>query len=297
MAFSIEPLKPSFGARVTSLGTVQALDEATFAGLRRAFEDHSVLVLPDQPVDDDQQIAFSERFGPLERTIVSNPAGGTAFARQSNIDIRSGATIPPDDRRMLYQKANMLWHADSTFKEVPSLCSILTAREVPPEGGATEFASTRWLFEDMSASEQRALEGLEVEHDIVYSRRSVGFEFSDDEAATMPAAIHPLVQTNPETGRKSLLIGAHAKCIVGWSMPDSRRLLDDLLARATLPQNRFSHAWRTGDMVIWDNRSVIHRATPYDTVRHRRLMQRTTVSWMPQGRTEHGSRDATAKRG
>ena len=117
MAIKVELINPVFGARVTGLSPVSTLQDSEFAEVRRLFEEHSVLVLPNQPMDDEQQIAFSERFGPLERTISSNPAGGTAFARQSNIDIKTGETIPPDDRRMMYQKANMLWHADSTFKE------------------------------------------------------------------------------------------------------------------------------------------------------------------------------------
>jgi alpha-ketoglutarate-dependent 2,4-dichlorophenoxyacetate dioxygenase len=278
MSLLVEPLTAHFCARVSGVSVNEGIDEATFAELRGAFEEHSVLVLPGQPMDDEQQIVFSERFGPLERAVVSNPAGGSAFARQSNIDIKTGETIPADDRRMLYQKANMLWHADSTFKPVQSLCSILSAREVPPAGGATEFASTRALYESLSADEQRRLDTLEVEHDIAYSRRAVGFTFTEEEARTMPASVHPLVQVNPVTGRKSLLIGAHAKVIVGWSMADSRALLDDLLARATLPELCYRHEWQSEEIVIWDNRSVVHRATPYDNVRHRRLMQRTTVS-------------------
>lgn len=278
MGLKIEPLMSDFGARISAVDIGGALADNVFQEIRAAFEQHSVLIFPEQPLDDAQQIAFSERFGPLERTIPSNPAAGSVFARQSNIDIMSGKTLPSDDRRMLYQKANMLWHADSTFKETRSLCSILSAREVPPAGGATEFASTRAVYDELPAGLRQELVGLEVEHDVVYSRRIVGFEFTAAEAAAMPSARHPLVQTNPFTGRKSVLIGAHAKCIVGWSESRSRELLDDLQARATRQENCFRHEWTTGDVVVWDNRSALHRATPYDTDRHRRLMQRTTIS-------------------
>ncbi|MGI9424870.1 MAG: TauD/TfdA dioxygenase family protein, partial [Hyphomicrobiaceae bacterium] len=150
----------------------------------------------------------------------------------------------------------------------------------PDEGGATEFASTRSVYEALPESLQRELEGVEVEHDLVYSRRIVGFEFTEEEAAEMPPARHPLVQTNPVTGRKSLLIGAHAKCIVGWPEDRSRARLDDLMARATRPENCYRHEWATNDIVIWDNRSALHRATPFDTTKYRRLMQRTTISLM-----------------
>ena len=281
MAIKVELINPVFGARVTGLNPVSTLQDSEFAEVRRLFEQHSVLVLPNQPMDDEQQIAFSERFGALERTISSNPAGGTAFARQSNIDIKTGETIAPDDRRMMYQKANMLWHADSTFKETQSLCSLLSAREVPEEGGATDFASTRSVYEGLTEAEQSELDGLIVEHDIIYSRQIVGFEFTNKEREEMQAVRHPLVQVNPATGRKSLLIGAHAKCIVGWPFEKGRALLDKLDERATRPENTFSHHWKSGDLVIWDNRSAIHRATPYDTLKYRRLMQRTTVSYQP----------------
>ena len=278
MALTLTALSPVIGARITGITLANGIGDRDFEMIRTALDDHLVLVLPDQPMDDDLQIAFSERFGPLEHTVVSNPAAGTAFARQSNIDIKTGETIPLDDRRMMYQQANMLWHADSTFKTVPSLCSILSAREVPAEGGATEFASTRTVYDELALDVQRELDGLEVKHDLVYSRRTVGFEFTDEEAAKLPSARHRLVQINPATGRKSVLIGAHAKCIVGWSEARSRELLDDLLERATQPENCYRHEWKTGDVVIWDNRAALHRATPYDAAKYRRLMQRTTVS-------------------
>lgn len=278
MSLTVTPLSPVFAARLTGVGPVRGLDEAGFATIRAAFEAHSVLILPGQPMDDEEQIAFSRRFGPLETTVSANPARGTVFARQSNLDIETGEMIAADDRRMRYQKANMLWHADSTFKPVSSLCSLLSARIVPPEGGATEFASTRAAYESLSADARAELGELIVEHSLVYSRGLAGFSFTEQEAAETPPARHRLVRTNPATGRKSLLIGAHASRIVGWPLEKGRALLADLLARATRPRHTWRHEWQEGDLVIWDNRSALHRATPYDATRHRRLMQRITVS-------------------
>lgn len=274
----VEPLTETFAARVDAVDLVNGLDDRLFGQISRAFDDHGILVFHGQPMDDDQQIVFSERFGPLERTISASPTGGTAFARQSNIDIRSGGIIDKNDRRMDYQRGNYLWHADSTFKQTPSLCSILSAREVPPVGGATEFVSTRAAFEALSRDRQRELETLVVEHDLLHSRREIGFEFSEAEAAQTPPVRHPLVQTNPVTGRKSMMIGAHASSIVGWPVDKGRALLAELLERATGPEAIYCHEWRTGDLIIWDNRAALHRATPYDARKHRRLMQRTTVS-------------------
>ena len=278
MAISLKPLTPHFGAELTGVDIARPLSDAAFAEIRSAFDQYSVLVLPNQPLTDDQQVAFSERFGILEGTRALNPGTGTPFARQSNLDIKSGETIPADDRRMFYQKANMLWHADSTFKAVPSLCSVLSAREIPPAGGATEFVSTRIAYDDLSDAEQAAFDDLTIEHDFVYSRGTVGFKMAESEAADFPPVRHKLVRTNGNTGQRSLMIGAHAKLVVGWPEDKGRALLDDLLARATRPEKVYRHEWRNDDVVIWDNQACLHRATPYDTVNHRRLMQRTTIS-------------------
>ena len=279
MPLTVTPLTPVFCAEVTGVDITKPLDDATFAKIRAAFDAYSVLILPNQPMNDEQQIAFSERFGRLEVSKGVNPGSGTPFARQSNLDIKTGAVIPKDDRRMFYQKANMLWHADSTFKAVTSLCSVLSAREIPPEGGATEFASTRAAYEELSQAEKAELEGLVVEHDFIYSRGLVGFKFTAEEAANFPPVRHRLVRTNKNNSRKSVLIGAHAKGIVGWPEDKSRALLDGLLARASKPENSVAHDWREGDVVVWDNQAVVHRATAYDTERYRRVMQRTTISF------------------
>jgi alpha-ketoglutarate-dependent 2,4-dichlorophenoxyacetate dioxygenase len=277
MTPTITPLRPDFVARVSGVDLVHGVNAAVFAVLRRALDEHSVLVFSGQPMDDEQQIAFSRWWGPMEPTKGVNPASGTPFARQSNLDIRSGEIIPAGDRRMDYQKGNYQWHADSTFKRVPSLCSVLSAREVPPAGGNTEFVSTRAAWDALPEDLKARLDGLVVEHDFSVSRGRVGFTFTPQEAAHYPPVWHPLVQTNPATARRSLLIGAHASRVVGWPRAEGEALLADLLARATRAEGVYSHRWAEGDVVIWDNRSVLHRATAYDATRHRRLMQRTTI--------------------
>ena len=142
----ITRLTPNFAARLDGVDITRPLDPAAWKEIRAALDEHSVLVFSGQPLDDEAQTAFSRRFGALEVTRSMNPAAGTPFARQSNLDIKTGEVIPPDDRRMVYRLANMLWHSDNSFKEVPSLCSLLSARIVPPEGGATEFASGRAAY-------------------------------------------------------------------------------------------------------------------------------------------------------
>ena len=274
----IDPLTAHFGARVTGVDIASPLDFVTFKQIRQAFDDYSILIFPDQALADQTQIAFSERFGPCEPTVTANPAKGTVFARQSNLDIKTGEPIPLDDRRMAYQKANYLWHSDSSFKAIPSLCSILSAREVPPEGGATEFASTRAAYASLSDEQKAELDALVVEHDFVRGRALVGYEYTPEERSPYPPVRHKLVRTNAGNGKKSVLVGAHASSIVGWPEEKSRALLDDLLERATIPENCLRHEWRTGDVIVWDNQAAVHRATAYDAAKHRRLMQRTTIS-------------------
>ena len=278
MALTITPVTPVFCAQVSGVNINKPLDDEAFGTIRAAFDEHLVLIFSDQPMTDERQIAFSERFGPLEGTRGVNPGSGTPFARQSNLDLKSGDVIPADDRRMFYQKANMFWHADSTFKPVPSLCSVLTARIVPPVGGATEFASTRAAYASLNEKQKAEIEDLEIEHDFAYSRGLAGFTFTVEERARMAPVRHRLVRTNKANGLKSVMIGAHAKCVVGWPEDKSRALLDDLLARATRPENTNRHEWRQGDVVVWDNQAAVHRATEYDTTQHQRLMQRTTIS-------------------
>jgi alpha-ketoglutarate-dependent 2,4-dichlorophenoxyacetate dioxygenase len=282
MSVIVTRLTRHFAARIEGVALTRPLADADWAAIRAALDEHSVLVFPGQALDDDAQVAFSRRFGALEVTRSMNPAAGTPFARQSNLDIKTGEVIPAEDRRMIYQLANMLWHSDSSFKPVPSLCSLLSARIVPPEGGATEFASTRCAYPALpDGLRQRAKDAAAV-HDFSWSRDQVrpGF-FTEKERAEYPPVRHPLVRRNPVNGREALFLGAHASHIVGLSVEDGRALLKELLEHVTQPQFCYRHEWQEGDLIIWDNRCVLHRATPFDTTRHKRLMQRTTVSGDP----------------
>jgi alpha-ketoglutarate-dependent 2,4-dichlorophenoxyacetate dioxygenase len=180
---------------------------------------------------------------------------------------------------MVYQLANMLWHSDSSFKAVPSLCSLLSARIVPPEGGATEFASARAAYRSLPEALRRRAEDAVVVHDFAWSRDQIrpGF-FTAEERAVYPPVRHPLVRVNPVNGCRALFLGAHASHVEGLPVEEGRALLQALLAHVTRPEFCYRHEWQEGDLVVWDNRCVLHRGTPYDTARHRRLMQRTTVS-------------------
>ncbi len=279
MTLTFRKLHPLFGVEIGGADLTRPVDAVVFGEIRAAFEEHSVVLLRDQPIDDAQQVAFTRLFGPLETTVSANPAGGTAFARQSNLDINTGAVIPPEDRRMIYQKANYFWHTDSSFKKVPALCSLLSGRICPPEGGDTEFASLRAAYAGLSEAMKQKIETLVAEHSLAYSRSLVDpTVLTEAQKAEVPPVQQRLVRVNPINGRKALYVSAHASHIVGQPLAEGRALLDELTAHATQPAFCWSHQWRQGDLIIWDNRAVLHRATPYDAVKYQRLMQRTTVA-------------------
>jgi alpha-ketoglutarate-dependent 2,4-dichlorophenoxyacetate dioxygenase len=227
---------------------------------------------------DETQIAFSEHFGPCEKTLAGNPAAGSVFARQSNIDMKTGESIPLDDRRMFYQVASMMWHADSAFKPRASLCSMLSARETPSAGGNTEVASTRLAYAAVTSKQQAEIEDLHAKYSLVWSRGLIGYQFTEHERATMHRVQHKMVRANQVTGAKSMLLGPHVDHIIGWDVDREHALLDELLAHSTRPEFRLSHTWRDGDVLISDNRACLHRAKPYDAGAERRLMQRTTIA-------------------
>src|SRR5215831_5530180 len=188
MPITTTRLTPHFAAQIDGADITRPMDDATWHDIRAAFEEHSVLLFRGQLLTDEQQIAFSQRFGRLEVTRSMNPAAGTPFARQANLDIKTGEIIPAEDRRMIYQLANMLWHSDSSFKAVPSLCSLLSARIVAPEGGATEFASARCAYASLPDALKRRARGGVVVHDFSWSRDQIrpGF-FTDKEARGVSA--------------------------------------------------------------------------------------------------------------
>jgi len=280
MAISIERIHPRFGARITGVD-LRRVDDATFKDIVDAFNEYSVLVFPRNVLSDAEQIAFSERFGGLEETITSI-ANKRGVARQiadlSNVDDED-KMIDPDDRRMIYHSANQMWHTDSSFKRVPALASLLSGRECPPEGGETEFASMRTAYELLPDDRRRWLEGRIAVHSFGYSRGLVSKNLlRPEDEAQVPPVEQVLVRTNPVNGRKSIYVASHASHIVGMPVEESRALLRELIDLSTRPDNVYRHAWTVGDLVMWDNRCMLHRGRPWDGKKYRRVMHRTTVA-------------------
>jgi alpha-ketoglutarate-dependent 2,4-dichlorophenoxyacetate dioxygenase len=282
MALSITPLHPQFGAEIGGVD-LRALGDADFARIAAAFDERSVLLFRGQALTDDEQIAFSERFGPLEitiRTIATDPRDRhrPEISNLANVDTED-RLIPRGDQRNLFNAGNQMWHSDSSFKRIPALASLLSAREVPPEGGETQFASMRVAYARLPEETKRRLEGKVAIHSFVYSRGLIGDGLTPAEhAAQTPPVPQALVRTNPVNGRKAFYVGSHACEIVGMPTDEARGLLRELLVAATRQELVYSHRWRVGDLVMWDNRCVLHRGRPWDESRYRRVMHRTTVA-------------------
>jgi alpha-ketoglutarate-dependent 2,4-dichlorophenoxyacetate dioxygenase len=273
----------TFFAEVTGIDLCEPLNEETWCQIEAAFNEHAILLFRDQSMTDEQHITFSERFGPVITATnyhwkTDKRRVHAKMADISNIG-NDGSILPPDDERRMHSRANSLWHTDNTFKIVPARCSLLLAREIPKEGGDTEFADMRTAYDALSQAKRDAIEDLVAEHSIFHSRSLLGYDgFTDGAKAELPPVPQVLVRYNPATGRRALYIASHASHIVGWPADMGRALLDELMAHATQPEFVHRHEWQPGDLILWDNRCTMHRATKYDDLSVRRDLQRTTVS-------------------
>jgi alpha-ketoglutarate-dependent taurine dioxygenase len=273
----VDPLHDSFGACITGIDLSGSMSATHLALIREAVDTYSILCFPNQEMNDEKQLDFTRLLGEPEAEHVTFGKTGviTYFGTVGNVQ-DDGSKRGNDDASTRYQTGNQLWHSDSSFREVPSFVSIVHAYEVPKEGGATEFASMRSSYARLPDNLRETIDPLYVIHDYVFSRSQVA-PVDPKHAASLPPVMHPLVRQNRRNGLKNYYVGSHARSIPGWSGIDSRRLLDDLLHRATRPQNIHAHQWQAGDTVIWDNRCMLHRGTGYDADRWRRYMRQTRV--------------------
>ena len=271
-------LGPGFGAELRGVKLADvANDDAAYDAVRAAFEEHSVLVLRGQDVTDDLQIAFSRRFGPLEITKVGSQGHGTHLVILSTID-ENGTVVPADHRLAMRNKANQLWHTDSTFKAVPALASVLSARIIPAAGGETEYVSTRLLWNTLDPALRAKLENSFAWHDYAHSRGQIAADLaSPEERAALPAQRWRMMWKNPVNGWPALYLASHACAVEGMAPAEASALLAELMAAATAPGTSYVHAWRPGDVVMWDNRATMHRGRPWPA-HEARHMVRTTIS-------------------
>ncbi len=283
MAISIRQLTPIFAGEVSGVDLTKALGKDEVVALEAGMDKYAVLVIPGQRISDEQQQAFSRNFGPLENARGGNITKDTdkrlaeGMNDVSNLD-KDGKPLPKDSRQHLFNIGNMLWHSDSSFRAVPAKYSLLSCRILNTNGGNTEFADMRAAYDDLDTATKAEIEDMVCEHSLMHSRGSLGFsEFTAEEKAMFKPVRQRLVRTHPVTGRKSLYLSSHAGTILGMTMPEARILLRDLTEHATQPKFVYVHRWQLHDLVIWDNRQVLHRVRRYDTSQPRD-MRRTTVA-------------------
>jgi alpha-ketoglutarate-dependent 2,4-dichlorophenoxyacetate dioxygenase len=274
----VVPLGPGFAAELRGVTLKDvASDDAAYATVRAAFEEHSVLVFRGQTVTDEIQLAFSRRFGPPEVTKVGSQGTGSHFVILSTIG-PDGKVVPADHRLSLRAKANQLWHTDSSFKPVPALASVLSARIIPARGGETEYVSTRLAFARLDAALRDKLQNSFAWHDYAHSRKQIAPDLaSPEERAALPPQCWRMAWTNPANGRGATYLASHAYAVEGMEAAAEKKLIDELMQAATQAGTSYLHQWRGGDVVMWDNRATMHRGRPWPA-HEPRLMVRTTIS-------------------
>lgn len=286
MSLKLDPVHAELAAEVAGIDAGALLDAATVQELWRAIDRYPVLVLHNQHLDDDRLKEFAARFGPLEIGRAALQGGRRRLAIPqigdiSNLD-EEGNIRARDDRRRLDMLGNRLWHTDASYMPVPVVLGMLYAVAVPPAsalgGGETEFADMRAAYDALPETMKTLVDGLVAIHDVFWSRAQIGFtEFPPGEREKYPPSPQRLVRRHPVTGRKTLYLSAHASHIQGWPIGDGRLLLHDLNEHATQREFVYSHRWRTGDLVIWDNRVTMHRGRPHDESQPRDLRRATTL--------------------
>lgn len=274
----VNPLSDVCGAEVVGLDCGSAIDDATFAAVRQAFADHSVLVFRDQTLTPDQHVAFSMRWGNINGHILTQYLlpGHPKLLVVSNKKDDSGEPLGIED-------AGRYWHTDVSYEAVPPMGSLLYGLEVPEDGGDTMFASQYRAYENLPDDLKERASSLKARHRFNYvqiqsSAGSTRKPLTDEQKKQLVGAVHPVIRTHPETGRKALYVNpGFTESLIDVEEQESRALLDTLFGYATDPAVIYRHKWHVRDLVFWDNRCLMHHATPYpaDSIRH---MHRTTVA-------------------
>jgi alpha-ketoglutarate-dependent 2,4-dichlorophenoxyacetate dioxygenase len=282
MNLDIRPLHPVFAAEIYGVDLREAPDASLVAQIDEAMNRYAVVVVRDQILDDDQQLAFAKAMGPLEPSPAVVDAHLHRFKHREMVDISNleidGSILRSDDRRRMFNLGNLLWHSDSSFKSTPAKYSMLHARVIPPEGGETEFADMRAAWDALPDATKRLIEPLVCDHSLIYSRALLGFDdFTEQERGEFAPVPQRLVRRHAGSGRRSIYLSAHIGTIHGWQRPEAMALIRDLTEHATQREFVYRHTWRVHDLVIWDNRCTMHRARPFDDRQFKRDMRRLTL--------------------
>jgi alpha-ketoglutarate-dependent 2,4-dichlorophenoxyacetate dioxygenase len=285
MSISIRPVHSVFAGEVSGVDIAQPLNADQVAAIEAGMDRYAVLVFRDQKLTDDQQLAFSRNFGELEVTLAGQMAkpedrrlgNRLELGDISNLTARNELRAR-DDRSRMYALANRLWHSDASFRAVGAGYTLLHGRVIPGKGGNTEFADMRAAYDALDDVMKAEVEDLFTEHSIVFSREQIGFsDYAAGNEDRLRPVQHRLVITHPVTGRKSLYLSSHIGGIVGWPVPEARAFIRDLMEHATQRQFVYAHQWRVHDLVMWDNRTVMHRARRFDDMKEVRDLRRTSI--------------------
>jgi len=274
----IKEIRNDFGAQISNVDLSISIKKEDIKAILKAIDDFSFLIFPDQSLSDDSHLEFTKLLGTPEPNHVAQGRDGIInyFGTIGNVQ-PDGTVQGNNHQHTKFLTGNNMWHTDSSFRKVPSFVSIMMAYEVPEEGGETQFVSARSAYARLPDDMKEKIDPLEVIHDYVFSRSKVA-EVDPKHAASLPPITQKLVRRNPNTGAKNFYIGSHAKEILGWNYDDSRLLLDELLAETVADEYVYTHTWQPGDLVIWDNRCILHRGTGYDADKYRRFMRQTRVA-------------------
>ena len=284
MTVTFRQLHPVFAGEVSGIDCRQPLSPADVAAVEAGMDQYAVLVFRDQALTDQQQLDFTRHFGELEGYNTpghirkqSESRLGAGMADFSNLD-KSGNIMSDQDRVWFFKLGDRLWHSDSSFRPVPAKYSLLSGRIIPTWGANTEFADMRAAYDALDDRTKAEIENLVCEHSLAFSREAIGFtDLTPEERVAFRPIRQRLVRTHPVTGRKSLFLSAHAGTIEGWTVPEARMFLRDLTEFATKDRFVYSHEWRVNDLVIWDNRTTMHRARRFDR-NEVRDVRRTTLA-------------------
>jgi len=282
MDLSIGELTPHFGGEVSGIDLKSPINHETAAAIEAAMDRYAVLVFRGQHLDEDAQKAFGGWFGPANDPVLRKVLQAKSrfkheeFIDISNVDL-AGNVVSREDRRLTTHFANQLWHSDASFQYPAAKYSMLAAQVIPKSGSVTEFADLRAAYDALPEATKAELEGLIAEHSMLHSRLMLDdTQYTEQEKARVPPVQWPIVRVHAGSKRKSLFLGAHAERIVGWTVPEGRMMLADLLEHATQREFVYSHQWQVGDLVMYDNRCTVHRGRRYDLSARRELRRYTT---------------------
>ena len=284
MPITFTPLHPVIGAECSGVDISQPLTVEEAGAIDAGMDRYAVLVFRQpEPLTTEQQTAFTLNFGEQEAPYTQiQAAQGVRWTTPGLSDISNispaGGLLDRDDRKRLSGLGNQMWHSDSSYKVIPARYSLLCAHVLPPEGGDTQFADMRAAYDMLDAKTKAQIEDLVCDHSRIFSKGALGIPFTEKELRDFAPVRQRLVRTHRQTGRKSLYLSSHAGRIVGWPPPEAQILLRELTEHATQREFVYTHKWRVGDLVMWDNRTTMHRARRYDDMQYPRDLRRTTVT-------------------